>query len=460
MADDEGTGRNRFLINGRRVTVTDLLAASLIEPDAKLMFERPRFGEIHYATVTPTGRIRLAEGGEFSSPSAAAQAAAGAGGLAGWRDWILISTGETLNRLRQRLLDQVSGATQQPGESEAGEVSVLVTPHEMLREAIKSAGEGRSTILTVRDLIAHWEALRRGHLVNAQIEADLYNHGVTTSPDFRTVTLETHIKIIELALSETETAGVDPLADSDNSKAVMDIGLTLGNLPSALGGVESVDPNASIQEAITKMLLNDYSQLAVMQGNRHLAGEVTWRSIAQALHFDSDATLADATVPTREHPYDRELIDVLNIIYDEDFVFVRNVSKEICGIVTAADVVDTYGDMAVPFQLIGELDRLLRLTLEREFDLEEVIAVCDPGATRDIEAFDELTIGDYQRVLEHHGCWDRVGWRLDRKVFIARLDELRMIRNDITHFNPDPIPQDAVELLRNMIKLLKDLCGS
>src|SRR3712207_8440643 len=37
-------------------------------------------------------------------------------------------------------------------------------------------------------------------------------------------------------------------------------GLTVGNLPSALGGLKSVAPNATFEEAITKMLLNDFSQ--------------------------------------------------------------------------------------------------------------------------------------------------------------------------------------------------------
>ncbi len=446
-------------MNGRRVTVADLLAAALLEPDAKLMFERPRFNQLHYATVTATGRIRLENGGEFSSPSAAARAAAGTGGLAGWRDWIVISNGETLNRLRQILLDRLSETIRDSGAPEADHLDGLVTPHEMLREAANRAEDGQSTILTVRELIAYWGAIRRGHIVGARIEADLYNHGVATSPDFRTVTLETHIRIVVVALDETDIATVDSVAPSDTIFDVMEIGLTLGNLPSALGGVASVDPNASIQEAITTMLLNNYSQLAVLQGTRHLAGEVTWRSIAQARHFNSDATLADATVPSREHPYNRELIDILDIIYSDDFVFVRSVSNEICGIVTAADVVTTYGDMAVPFQLIGELDRILRLALEREFDLAEVKQLCDPGGARNIETFDELTFGDYQRVLESPLCWDRVGWDLDRKVFIARLDELRSVRNDITHFDPDPIPQDAVERLRNMIKLLKYVCG-
>jgi hypothetical protein len=52
--------------------------------------------------------------------------------------------------------------------------------------------------------------------------------------------------------------------------------------------------------------------------------------------------------------------------------------------------------------------------------------------------------------------WEKLGWPLDRATVVKRLDELRGIRNDVMHFNPDPLPQDAVEKLRNALKLLHE----
>jgi hypothetical protein len=68
-------------------------------------------------------------------------------------------------------------------------------------------------------------------------------------------------------------------------------------------------------------------------------------------------------------------------------------------------------------------------------------------------------MGDHQPVLEHPERWDKLGWPLDRSTFIKRLDELRLIRNNVTHFNPEPIPADAVEKLRYILKLLRDFGG-
>jgi hypothetical protein len=54
---------------------------------------------------------------------------------------------------------------------------------------------------------------------------------------------------------------------------------------------------------------------------------------------------------------------------------------------------------------------------------------------------------------------DTLGWPLDRVTFIKRLDELRMVRNNVMHFNPEPVPEDTVEKLRYILKLLRDFGG-
>jgi hypothetical protein len=62
-------------------------------------------------------------------------------------------------------------------------------------------------------------------------------------------------------------------------------------------------------------------------------------------------------------------------------------------------------------------------------------------------------------VLENPERWMKLGWPLDRATFIKRIDELRVVRNNVTHFNPEPVPEDAIEKLRFIIKLLRDYGG-
>jgi CBS domain-containing protein len=243
------------------------------------------------------------------------------------------------------------------------------------------------------------------------------------------------------------------VTDSDD----LDVGLTLGNVPSALGGITSVKPEHSLKLAMTLMRLHDFSQLAVMTTPDILRGSVTWRSIAKALAHDSGAMLADAIEPARERAFDQDLIDVLATLYEHEFVFVRSADNKISGIVTAADVVRLYGETATPFFILGEIDHLLRSFISDEWTIEQVIEVCDPEDKRRIDSYDDLTFGDYQRMLEQTDRFTVLRWPLDRKTFVKALDDVREIRNRVAHFDPDPLEAEAVALLRNFLYLLRDL---
>ncbi len=204
-------------------------------------------------------------------------------------------------------------------------------------------------------------------------------------------------------------------------------------------------------------MLNDFSQLAVLSGPHNLRGAVTWRSIAQAMHERPDRRFTDAIDPHVEVvAYDRDLFEVLPVLQRRDFVFVRDQSRAVMGIVTTADVVHRYGEMATPYFQLGEMDQTLRWILRRAFDVDTVQTLCKKVVT----SFDKLTIGDYQRVLENKAAWQRLGWRIDRAAFIARLEEIRHLRNKIMHFHSDPVPQDTVDKLQRFNELLHRYRGS
>ncbi len=448
------TTRSVYLLDGRRVTVSDLVDAALLADGAALRFTRPRVGDTHRAVVTGDGRVVLEDGQEFRSPSRAAAVAADMQAVDGWHAWIVESSGRSLDSLRQELLDQVAANSgEEPGEV-GDEPGAPQRRHERLREARTLADADTPMEVSVRELLALWGAKGRGNRISQRIEADLANHGLATSPSFRKVTLDATVHLIGTTPGEATIPETSP-SDEDLVDE-LDVGLTVGNLPSALGGVVSVAPSATFEEAITLMLLNDYSQLAVLAGSHTLRGAVTWRSIAQARHANPSAGFSDAIVPVHDVRYDQELIDVLPTLEASDFVFVRDEKNAIAGIVTTADVVHAYGELATPFLLIGELDQTLRHVISRTFALEDATSLCDPEDSRSIRSFDDLTMGDYQRVLENPDTWAKLGWPLDRTTFTDRLDEIRKVRNDVMHFNPDPLPADVINKLRNILRLLRE----
>jgi len=437
------------LLDGRRVTIADLLEAGLLTAGDALRFRRPRRGETHRAVVTTSGALALDGGQEFRSPSGAARVAADMRAVDGWHAWATVTSGRSLDSLRQQFLDQA--ATGVMGGSIGAEER-----YEWLKEARTRADAKKPAEMSVRDLLARWDARADGTTSYQRIDADLANHGLTTSPGYRKVSMDTIIRLITPS-QEAEATGHAP-ADADGENE-LDIGLAVGNLPSALSGVVWIPPTATFDEAITVMMLNGYSQLAVLSGTHTLRGAVTWQSIAYARHASPNASFADAIIPAREARYDQELVEVLPDLETWDFVFVRDEKNAVAGIVTTADVVGKYRELSTPFILIGELDQVLRQLISRTFTLEEVTSLCDADGSRSVASFDDLEMGDYQRVLENHERWGKLDWPLDRTTFIKRLDELRVIRNNVMHFNPEPLPANTVDRLRYILKLLRDFGG-
>ena len=103
------------------------------------------------------------------------------------------------------------------------------------------------------------------------------------------------------------------------------------------------------------------------------------------------------------------LTDVLPILTTQDFVFVRDGTNLISGIVTTTDVVEAYDQLARPFFLLGELDQLLRRVISQTYSFEDVKDLCATGAGA-AAGFDDLTMGDYQRILENPARWAELGW--------------------------------------------------
>ncbi|MFE5329334.1 CBS domain-containing protein [Embleya sp. NPDC056575] len=474
--EEEPPGRASYLIEGRRVLVSDLVNAGLLNPGTQLTFLRKRSGEAHRARVAEDGRIELSDGRRFKSPSTAAAAATGRGSYDGWTSWAL-DDGTLLDVLRQTLLD--TAAELPPSGDVAAEGSAA--RHARLKDARKQADADTPITLTVRDLLGWWGASRRGYLVTDQVATELANHGLSTVPDFAAVGIDDRVALTgpsgDTEDVDEKTAEQEPAAgqeeprttgapgpgttsgdEEDRGEPIQ--GQTVGNLPSALKGVVSVPSSASFEEAFTKMRLNGYSQLPVLNGPRNLRGAVTWESIARARYADVAAPFADAIVDAHAVSYADHLIDVLPDLERFGFLLVKDQTNQIAGIITVADVAAEYGATARPFLLIGDLDRQLRRVISEGLDLAEVIALCDPDGLRKLTAFDQLSFGDYQQVLSNQKQWDRLNWPLDRKSFTARLDELREIRNELMHFNDkDKAGDSAIPMLRNMIELLREHGG-
>ncbi|MDQ3091508.1 MAG: hypothetical protein M3R46_07595, partial [Actinomycetota bacterium] len=107
-------------INGRRVRLSDLLEAGLVQPEQRLVWERPRLDQSYRATVTDAGAIRLEDGREFPSPSRAAMEAAQIPAYDGWYAWRLGEGGESLHELRVRMVSRAEDNVEAASGVESG----------------------------------------------------------------------------------------------------------------------------------------------------------------------------------------------------------------------------------------------------------------------------------------------------------------------------------------------------
>ena len=112
-------------IEGRRVRLTDLVDAGVLQPGQTLVWNHPQVGATHRATVTDAGALRLEDGRTFAAPSTAAIEAAGGGSFDGWYAWRLHGEGgETLHELRVACVEALqdagsteSDSTEQPAQA-------------------------------------------------------------------------------------------------------------------------------------------------------------------------------------------------------------------------------------------------------------------------------------------------------------------------------------------------------
>ena len=138
-------------------------------------------------------------------------------------------------------------------------------------------------------------------------------------------------------------------------------------------------------------------------------------------------------------------------------MLVRAADKRITGIITAVDL-RSIPELAEPFLLLGEIEHQIRRLIENRFTAPELAEVKDPGDTeRTINSVADLSLGECIRLLENGDRWQKLGLKIDRVEFVKEAHRIRAIRNDVMHFDPDPMGEDELLALRQFTSFVSDL---
>jgi CBS domain-containing protein len=325
---------------------------------------------------------------------------------------------------------------------------------EKLSEISKQLKDGiKPEPIIARTFIGWFGTQRRSSWNVSYIRSKLAKYQLATEPDFEYAWIDGYINVIRAPRKKTASEnGMTPDVTKDPTYRI-------GKLASANKTLVSVKPDDTIKKAISLMLLHDYSQLPVMTSDRDVKGVINWTCLGSQLALGKECEhVRDCMVTHKEISYDTYIFSAVDEIIANQYVLIRNTANIICGIVTTSDLSLQFRQLGEPFLLLGEIENYIRRMIQDKYTLEELKAACDsPDSGKKIEGISDLTIGDYLHLLENPENWDKLHIEVDRTIFISKLEEIRQIRNDVMHFDPDGITHEDVEKLRDFVRFMQNL---
>jgi CBS domain-containing protein len=378
-------------------------------------------------------------------------------------------------------------------------------PKEIGRMVTRLKEGHRVNRITVRELLRMFRAERRGLNKVHDIRTALDSLGLVTDPDFESVWIDGKIRILlkdassvvpaALTAGNTDIAEDDEL-DEDQSSSVeeqeeaespqlgseegsppaivvasegvvetvlsepADPTFRIGSLPAANKSLTTVGQDDTLKKAVTMMLQSDYSQLPIMHGEREVKGMISWKSIAsryaiggeccKVQHCREDAQVVDGN---------GTLFDAIPTIVKHGYVLVRNPQdRKITGIVTASDLSLQFQQLAEPFLLLREIELHIRQLLQDKVLPEDLdwLGSADTTAPKP-NSISDLSFGGYIRLVQRPQVWQRLALNIDQASLTKQLEDVRQIRNDVMHFDPDPMTAKQLDVLQNASKFMQQL---
>lgn len=342
----------------------------------------------------------------------------------------------------------------------------MTQPHRNFEQILAEVQKTHKPIKTYPSVaIQYLGVSRRGWRVVQEINKLLERYEVICEPDFASAWFYGEI---EIKPKQKISAG-----KGDESYDVADPTPRLGNLDAANlfklkesgkgNGLISVTRDSTIQEATTLMILHKFSQLPIMNGSREVEGVISWRSIGKAMALGKQCVkVSDCRDSITVLDYEEPLFNAVKFILDEEVVLVRQKDKTICGIVTATDIGEKFISMAEPFLFIEQIENHIRGLLDRKFTPEDIntFTAVHQEKPKEIKSLSDLTFGQYVRLIEDPKKFEKLKLNVDRGLLAKQLEQVRKIRNDVMHFNPDAISPQSLDLLRQTVHFFHTLTST
>ncbi len=234
----------------------------------------------------------------------------------------------------------------------------------------------------------------------------------------------------------------------------------IGKLHAANVPPVRIAPDASLSEAITIMLSQDFSQLPVMTSEREAKGVISWTSIAKRMILGVTCDqVRQCMDPAHIISSDTPAFEAIDLIQQHQYALIREQAGRIVGIVTTSDLAEQFKLLAEPFLLLGAIEQQVRWIIEcGGFSEEELRIYKRVGDARNAKiGVADFSLGECRRLLEDPKNWARIGLAVNRSVFNAQLAEVLIIRNEVMHFRPGGLSVDDVKKLHRFGAFLQTI---
>ncbi len=329
--------------------------------------------------------------------------------------------------------------------------------------------------VTTREFLSWFGAQRRGYFIVRSIRRELEKAGLQTVPDFESNYIDSPLDLCRVVLAESNLSAskshgaieapneaIEAQVDTPSANPEWvrkEPTYRISKLGPANQPIVGVKPNSTLSEVTALLLLRNFSQLPVMTNERDVKGVVTWASVGARLALSNPGIYArDFMEPHHEIRNHFSIFDAIPVIVSHQYVLVRGEDNRITGIITASDLSEQFRLLAEPFLLLGEIENFIRGMIAERFSVSDLSDAHDPSdGERQIQGPDDLAFGGYLRLLEKPERWKQFGLAIDRVSFCRDLDNIRRIRNDVMHFDPDGVPQKELDGLRDFTKFLNQI---
>ena len=301
---------------------------------------------------------------------------------------------------------------------------------------------------TIKEFLAGFDVSQRREQIVRRICGLLKDHGLRTVPDFTKGSLRNPI-VVKLA---PDRALPMRLAMGSPRDPVLRLAAA------ASMTLETVDPNDNLDTAKSRMILNDFSQLPVMQKNdRHARGIVSWESIGRSGADDDGTPVRDCmSLDFSAKDADAPLLDAVDDILKYGCILVERRGR-VMGIVTLSDLVQQLTERTAPFLLVQEIEEWLRHLEFGKFSTTELSEARGDAEPKDMVLPTDLAFGHHLRLIGSRKRWSRLDLRIRREELIGKLDDVREVRNEVMHFKRSRIKPADLRLLKGLARYLRGI---